>query len=94
MEEKTPSRPHSISMHNRKTGLITGINDVISFDLNAVLLETDCGMLSIKGHDLHVNRLSVEKGEIELEGIIDGMVYTDINTYAKKGESFFAKLFK
>ena len=51
-------------------------------------------MLSIKGHDLHVNRLSVEKGEIEISGTIDGMVYSDVNTYARKGESIFTRLFK
>ena len=48
-------------------------------------------MLSIKGHDLHVNRLSVEKGEIEIAGTIDGMVYSDVNTYARKGESIFTR---
>ena len=90
MDEKISQKPHHLTLSNRNNGLITGVNDVISFDLNAILLETECGMLSIKGHDLHVNRLSVEKGEIEIQGIIDGMVYSDINTYAKKGESIFA----
>lgn len=94
MEDKIPIRPHSITVTDRHLGTVTGIKDVISFDLTAVLLETECGMLSIKGHDLHVNRLSVEKGEIELDGIIDGFMYSDVKTYAKKGESVFAKLFK
>lgn len=94
MDEKIPQKPHHISMTNRHGGLITGVNDVISFDLTSILLETECGMLSIKGKDLHVNRLSVEKGEIEIQGIIDGMIYSDINTYGKKSESIFARLFK
>lgn len=94
MEEHIQANPHHLSLTDRHTGTITGVKDVISFDLNAFLLETESGMLSIKGHDLHVNRLSVEKGEIEITGTIDGMVYSDVNTYARKGESIFTRLFK
>ena len=94
MEEHIQANPHHLSLTDRHTGTITGVKDVISFDLNAILLETESGMLSIKGHDLHVNRLSVEKGKIEISGTIDGMVYSDVNTYARKGESIFTRLFK
>ena len=94
MEEHIQANPHHLSLTDRHTGTITGVKDVISFDLNAILLETESGMLSIKGHDLHVNRLSVEKGEIEISGTIDGMAYSDVNTYARKGESIFTRLFK
>lgn len=94
MEEHIQANPHHLSLTDRHTGTITGVKDVISFDLNAILLETESGMLSIKGHDLHVNGLSVEKGEIEISGTIDGMVYSDVNTYARKGESIFTRLFK
>lgn len=94
MEEHIQANPHHLSLTDRHTGTITGVKDVISFDLNAILLETESGMLSIKGYDLHVNRLSVEKGEIEITGTIDGMVYSDVNTYARKGESIFTRLFK
>lgn len=59
---------HKVNMMNRRTGSITGVSDVISFDIAEVLLETELGMMQIKGADLHVNRLSLEKGEIELEG--------------------------
>ena len=85
---------HHVALTNRMNSAITGVKDVISFDLSSVLLETEYGMMSIKGHDLHVNRLSVEKGEIDIEGTIDGIMYTDVNAYAKKGESVFARLFR
>lgn len=54
MEEHIQANPHHLSLTDRHTGTITGVKDVISFDLNAILLETESGMLSIKGHDLHV----------------------------------------
>ena len=94
MEEVKIVKPHHIALMNRKNGSITGIKDVISFDLNTVLVETQCGMLTIKGHDLHISRLSVEKGEIDIDGTIDGIMYSDVNAHAGKSGSVFARLFK
>lgn len=62
MEEKVKQkRLHKMHMENRNKLEMTGIVDVISFDLNKVILESDCGMITIKGANLHVSRLSVEK---------------------------------
>ena len=71
MEEKQVQKPHKLVVNNRKTSMVTGVLDVLSFDLNEILLETEQGMLMVKGKDLHVNRLSVEKGE---------WTYPDIST--------------
>lgn len=65
MEEKQVQKPHKLVVNNRKTSMVTGVLDVLSFDLNEILLETEQGMLMVKGKDLHVNRLSVEKGEVD-----------------------------
>lgn len=94
-EEHPQSRgAHKISMMNRRTGSITGVSDVISFDISEVLLETELGMLQIKGADLHVNRLSLEKGEIDLEGRIDSLQYSEISDFKKGGESLLNRLFR
>ena len=85
---------HKISMTNRRSGSITGVSDVISFDIAEVLLETELGMLQIKGADLHVNRLSLEKGEIDLEGIIDSIQYSDNSDFKKGVESILNSLFR
>lgn len=94
MEEKTISKNHKLNVINRKYVLITGVTDVITFDLNQVLLETEDGMLDIKGKDLHVTKLTVEKGEIEIDGRLDSFVYTDIKSHTKETENFLKKLFK
>ena len=91
--EENPGRAHKIVLNNRNQGNLTGILDVISFDENTIVLDTDMGLLTIKGKDLHVNRLSLEKGEIDIEGRTDSLVYS-AGGGAKSGESFFAKLFK
>ena len=94
LEERQMQKLHKLVVNNRKTSMVTGVLDVLSFDLNEVLLETEQGMLMVKGKDLHVNRLSLEKGEVDLTGHIDSVAYSDIHKTAKKGENFFEKLFK
>ena len=51
-------------------------------------------MLQIKGADLHVNRLSLEKGEIDLEGRIDSFQYSEVSDFKKGGESLLNRLFR
>ena len=94
MEEKQYSKAHKLILSNRRTGTITGVSDVISFDISEVLLETEQGMLMIKGADLHVNRLTLEKGEIDIEGRIDSFAYSEVTSFQKQGESLIGRLFK
>lgn len=94
MEEKQYSKAHKLILSNRRTGTITGVSDVISFDITEVLLETEQGMLMIKGADLHVNRLTLEKGEVDIEGRIDSLAYSEVTSFQKQGESLIGRLFK
>ena len=96
MEElsRAGARLHKVSMINRQTCTISGVNDVISFDIHEILLETEQGMLMVKGTDLHVNRVNLEKGEIDLSGNIESISYSDIQSPGKQAESLFGKLFR
>lgn len=95
MEEKQVSaRGHKISLNGRHTAIITGVNDVLSFDAGEVLLDTEQGILMIRGDELHVNRLSLEKGEIDVDGRVDSLTYSDGGSSGKGGESFLGRLFK
>lgn len=94
MEEKTGMRPHRLMMHNRSTLGIGGIRDVVSFDEKQVILDTDMGLLTIKGKDLHVSRLTLEKGEVDVDGTVDSLVYSSNEGYRKSGESLFNRLFR
>ena len=87
MEERTIQKNHKLVVNNRRTSLVTGVLDVLSFDLNEVLLETQQGMLMVKGSDLHVNRLSLEKGEVDLSGNIDSIAYSDAQPGGKSHPS-------
>ena len=94
MEEKQIGKAHKLVINNRKTSMVTGVLDVLSFDLNEILLETEQGMLMVKGSDMHVNRLNLEKGEVDLAGNIDSIAYSDAQVQGKQGERLFSKLFR
>ena len=94
MEEKQVMTNNKLLMTNRKGISLTGILDVISFDLREILLETSEGMLTIKGNDLHINRLSVEKGDLEVEGRVDALLYSEVVSAKAMGESFLGRMFK
>ena len=72
MEERI-MKNHKISLFNRNSGIINGVREVISFDPGEIILDTEQGMLMIHGEDLHVTKLMVEKGEVEIEGIVDSL---------------------
>lgn len=85
---------HKVNIWNRGKGTITGVRDVVSFDVEEIILETELGLLSIKGNDLHVKRLTVEKGEVEIDGTIDGLQYTEQKEKGAAGESLLGRLFR
>ncbi len=87
-------REHKITLNNREAGVVTGVNAVISFDPNEVLLETEQGMLMIKGTDLNVTKLTLEKGEVEVDGRVDSMTYSDMKPGIKGENGLLNRLFK
>lgn len=93
-DRQTSASAHRLSLNGRKKALVTGVKDVLSFDANEVLLETDMGILMLRGDDLHVNRLSLEKGEVDIEGRVDSMNYSDTGTLGAKEGSFFGRMFR
>ena len=88
------ARTHKIALTNRRTCTIHGVNDVLSFDIHEILLETEQGMLMIKGDELHVNRLTLDKGEVDVDGKIDSFTYSDVVGSGHKQESIIARLFR
>ena len=87
MEERSGIRAHACRLENRNAASLTGVREVVSFDENQVVMDTDMGLLTIKGKDLHVSRLTVEKGEM------DSLTYSSNEAYRKAGQSILARLF-
>ena len=93
MEEKSGIRAHACRLENRSAASLTGVREVVSFDENQVVVDTDVGLLTIKGKELHVSRLTVEKGELEVDGQVDSLAYSSNEAYRKAGQSILTRLF-
>lgn len=90
-ENNTKSRkPNGIILQNRRTLTVNGVNDVENFDSESITAYTDYGVLTIKGSGLHMSSLSTGGGELNIEGDICSLCYSD---KSEQG-GFFARLFK
>lgn len=74
-EQSRPVAAHKLTMQNREKVDLTGVTEVVSFDNKVIELETVDGAVRFAGDGLHVKRLTLEKGEVELEGRIEEIVY-------------------
>jgi len=96
IDEKKAQRPnarHTLVVDRRESVSITGVTDVISFDEETIIAETDMGILLIRGGNLHVNRLNLESGELAVDGMISSLSYEDRAGF-NKGKSWLGRLFK
>ncbi len=93
-EQKQRIKPHKVMVDKRAMAMISGVEEVVSFDEKEVILETSQGTLTIKGEDLKVSRLTVEQGEVDIGGRLDSFVYTENRNRRAQGESFLSRLFK
>ena len=90
-DTRTIKSPHNLILERRKKLSISGVSDVDSFDDQTVVVYTELGELCIRGAGLHIGKLSIETGELSVEGEVASMVYTD---QQKNSGGFFSKLFK
>ena len=67
----------NLILENRGKLTISGVNDVLSFDDQVVVVETELGLLTVKGENIRVNKLSIDTSEVILEGEISYLAYSD-----------------
>jgi sporulation protein YabP len=84
---------HDVIMRGRRLLDITGVKQVESFDNEEFLLETVMGILAIRGQNLQMKNLDVDKGIVSIKGKIFDLVYLDEH-HGEKAKGFFSKLFR
>ena len=97
LDERKPSSINTIQniiLENREKLTISGVLDVLSFDDQIVIVETDLGLLTVKGDNLRINKLSLDTTEVIVEGTISNLSYSDKNLDKKSASSFIGKIFK
>lgn len=90
---KNSAPDHDVIMRGRKLLEITGVRQVESFDNEEFLLETSMGFLAIKGQNLQMKNLDVDKGIVSIKGRIFELIYID-EQHGEKAKGFFSKLFR
>lgn len=83
----------NLVLENRGRLSISGVLDVFSFDDQVVIVETELGLLTVKGEDLRINKLSIDTSEVVVEGDVYSMNYSE-KDMDKKGASLLGKIFK
>ena len=96
MEElkKNMTNFQNIVLENRERLNITGIVDVFSFDDQIIIIETDLGLLTIKGDSLRINKLSIDTSDFTVDGKIDSLTYSNSEINSKKNKNILSKIFK
>lgn len=88
---KKADMPHNVIMEGRESLSISGVEDVESFDENAVVMHTTKGLLEIRGKDLQIEKLSLDGGEVNIEGFIESLIYEE---ESKEKGSFWSRMFR
>lgn len=83
----------NLILENRSKLSISGVLDVLSFDDQVVILETELGLLTVKGENIRINKLSIDTSEVIVEGDISNLSYSD-KTSEKNKSSLMSKIFK
>ena len=69
--------PHKLQLNERKSLTMTGVTEVVSFDENAVVLQTSLGLLIVQGQQLSLKNLSLDGGQVAVEGSISALAYEE-----------------
>jgi len=97
MEERKSSINSTIMqnliLENREKLSISGVNDVLSFDDQIVILDTELGLLTVKGENIRINKLSLDTSEVIVDGEISSLKYSQ-NKQDKNSGTLLSKIFK
>ncbi len=77
MTDNSIQLPHKLTLNERKTLTMNGVTEVVSFDELAIVLRTGMGILTVHGQNLQLKNLSLEGGQVTMEGTIAALIYEE-----------------
>lgn len=80
MAEERMALPHKLTLNERKKLTVTGVTEVVSFEENAVILKTALGTLVVQGQQLQLKTLSLEGGQVDVEGTVSALIYEELRS--------------
>lgn len=82
---------HHVILEGREALAVSGVDEVERFDETEIVMHTDAGTLVVRGSGLHIETLSLDGGDLKVEGLVSSLTYED-DADEKRG-GLFAKLF-
>ena len=86
------SAPHHVVIEERKSLTVSGVEDVERFDETTIVLSTSKGAMVVSGENLHIEKLSLDGGDLKVEGEVDSVAYEDDGGGSRGG--FLARLLR
>lgn len=83
----------NLVLENRGKLSVSGVNDVLSFDDQVVMVDTELGLLTVKGENIRINKLSLDTAEVIIDGEISSLSYSQ-NKQEKNSGTLLSKIFK
>lgn len=83
----------NLILENRGKLSVSGVNDVLSFDDQVVMIDTELGLLTVKGENIRINKLSLDTSEVIVEGEISSLAYSQ-SKQDKNSGTLLSKIFK
>lgn len=83
--------PHHILLEGREQLSVSGVEEVESFDENTIVMSTSHGVLVVRGEDLHIEKLSLDGGDLKVEGMVDSLSYEE---QGRERVGFLARLLR
>ena len=80
-----PQTVHRLELDGRESLTVSGVEDVERFDETGIVMSTNVGTLIITGEDLHIGKLSLDGGELHVDGRIDSLTYEDRGSAGRGG---------
>ena len=75
MPENIVKKPHTLVLDNRSMLSLTGVEDVVGFDESTISIRTASCSLVVKGADLHISKLSLDTGDVVIDGTVNSLQY-------------------
>lgn len=69
--------PHKLTLNERRQLTITGVTEVVSFEDTTIVLQTCMGTLVIQGQELKLKNLSLEGGQVAVDGAVSALLYEE-----------------
>lgn len=84
IDDKTPAWRHQITLYDREEMTIDGVLSLGSYDEKEIVMETEQGMLIVKGEGLNIKQLNLDKSNVIVDGLVKTITYDDV-VHGKKG---------